>query len=239
MLKPGPLLNLTMNFESAVEVINRLLRTTQPPAFNSSWVRQNAPHVYRFIQKNIRTEIGGIDWDRITRALDHKLQKKWFASRRGRRSGCCKDKRAVEIILKKYGDKLYTFLSPADKRDRDIRDVISIALVRIAQRGNAVATQELIKLLRFTIDKWIEQYPRLSCWQGYDEMIQRRIEVCIRRYRYTGSFIWYLFRTLEYAGRGLRPIVAYSFDDFLYSGEKRRSDRVGQNAETGEIVVYR
>ncbi|MGC2062275.1 MAG: hypothetical protein WA610_04805, partial [Thermodesulfovibrionales bacterium] len=100
------------------------------------------------------------------------------------------------------------------------------------------AKREVIKLLRFTIDEWIGQYPKLSCWEGLDDMIQERIEGCIRRYRYSGSFIGYLFKTLEYAGRGIRPIVAYSLDDHLYSGEKRRGDKVGLNPETGEIVIY-
>lgn len=140
-----------MNFAVAVKTINRLLETIQPQTFCSTWIHQHAPHVYRFAQKNIRTEIGGIDWDRITRALDRKLQRRWNASRSGRRSKYCRDKKAVEIILKKYQDKLYTFLSPADKEDREVRDIISIALVRIAQAGNPDAKEELIRLLRFTV----------------------------------------------------------------------------------------
>ncbi len=227
-----------MNFASAVQAINKLLRTIKPRTFCSSWIRQHAPHVYRFIQKNVRAEIGGIDWDRITRALDHKLQRRWQPSRRGRRLEFFRNKRAVEIILKKYHDKLYTFLSPVDANDKQIRDIISIALVRIAQQGNVAAKQEISKLLRFTVDTWIEQYPKISCWQGLEDMIQARIEGCIRRYRYSGSFIGYLFKTLEYAGRGLRPIVAYSLDDDLYSGEVRRGDRVALNPETAEIVIY-
>ena len=206
-----------MDFPDAVKALNEVLRIMQPHTFCSSWIRQHAPQVYRFIQKNVRSEIGGIDWDRITRALDRKLQCRWQASRRGRRPECFRGKKAVEIILKKYHDKLYTFLSPADVNDEQIRDIISIALVRIAQRGNAAAKQEIIKLVRHTIDEWIEQDPKISRWEGLDDMIHERIEGCIRRYRYSGSFIGYLFKTLEYAGRGLRPIVAYSLDDRLYS----------------------
>jgi hypothetical protein len=218
-----------MDFTAAVKAINRLLRIMQPNTFCSSWIRQHAPHVYRFIQKNVRAEIGGIDWDRITRALDRKLQRRWQASRRGRRPECFRDKKAVEIILRKYHDKLYTFLSPTDANDEQVRDIISIALVRIAQRGNAAAKREIIKLVRYTVDEWIEQYPKISCWEGLDDMIQECIEGCIRRYRYSGSFIGYLFKTLEYAGRGLRPIVAYSLDDRLFSGEIRKVDRVALN----------
>jgi len=228
-----------VNFACAVNTINRLLNKIQPLTFCSSWIRQHAPHIYRFFQKNVRAPIGGIDWDRITRALDRKLQRRWQASRRGRHPECFREKRAVEIILGKYHNKLYTFLSPADAEDEQDRDIISIALVRIAQKGNAAAKQEIMKLLRFTIDDWIEQHPRIACWSGLDDRVQELIEGCIRRYRYSGSFTWYLFRTLEYAGRGLRPVVAYSLDDFQYSGEKRRSDRIAQDVETGEIVIYR
>jgi hypothetical protein len=212
-----------MNFISAVKTIDQLLRTIQPHTFGSSWIRKHAPHVYRFIRKNIRTEIGCIDWDRITRALDRKLQRRWRASRRGRRPECIRDKRAVEIILRKYQDRLYTFLSSADTNDERVRDIISIALVRIAQRGNAAAKQEIIKLVRYTIDVWIEQEPKISCWAGCDDMIRERIEGCIRRYRYSGSFIGYLFKTFEYAGRGLRPMVAYSLDDRSVSYQRQNA----------------
>ena len=64
-----------MDLDSAVKTINRLLIKKQPLTFNSSWIREYAPKIYRFIQKNIRREIGGIDWDRITRALDRKFRK--------------------------------------------------------------------------------------------------------------------------------------------------------------------
>jgi len=63
-----------MDFGSAVKSINELLRKKQPHTFNSSWIRGSDPHIYRFFQKNIRRENGGIDWDRITRALDRKFQ---------------------------------------------------------------------------------------------------------------------------------------------------------------------
>ena len=228
----------SMDFESAVKIINNLLIENRPATFNSSWVQECAPSVYRFIQKNIRTEPCGIDWDRITRALDPEFSKKWTAPHR-KGSKPYRSKVEVRIVLRKYHDKLYTFLTPEDKKDKYIRDIISIALVRIAQKGNVTARQEVVKLLRLTIDEWIEHCPKISCWRGYDQLIERRIEGCIRRYRYSGSFIGYLFKTLEYEGRGLRPIIAYSLDDPVCSGDKRRSDRIGQDPETGEVLVVK
>ena len=226
-----------MDFDSAVQFINNLLRKYNPHTLSSSWIRLNAPHVYRFLQKNIRSEIGGIDWDRFTRALDVKFQRQWITSwRKGLR--LYRDKTEVEIILHKYRYKLYTFLSPKDENDKNICDMISIALVRIAQKGNTIATQEIVSLVSFTIEQWIERYPQISRWEGYHDLIQKNIEGCVRRYRYSGSFMGYLFRTFEYAGRGLRPIISYSLEDSIYSGEQRRIDRIGQDPETGEILIY-
>jgi hypothetical protein len=221
-----------MDFPSAVATINTLLRTNQPPAFCSSWIRQHAPQAYRFIRTNVRTETGGIDWDTVTRALDRKLQRRWQTSRRGRPAKNIRDSKSVEIILNKYHDKLYTFLAPADAHDEQPRDIISIALVRIAQLGNASAKQEMTGLARLLIDSWIEQCPQLSCWDGRSDMIQDRIEVCIRRYRYSGSFIAYLFKTLELAGRGLRPIIAFSLDDHGYPGKAGRIERLSAAAHS-------
>jgi len=226
-----------MDFDSAVETINKLIIERQPHTFNSSWIRIYAPHMYRFFQKNIRRESGGIDWDRITRALDRKFQKQWIISRHNGTT-LYRSETEVNIILHKYDDKLYSFLTPADKDNNSVRDIISIALVRIAQKGNVTARQEIIKLVRFTIDEWIEHNPRISRWEGYEYLLQKSIEDCIRRYRYSGSFMGYLFKTLEYVGRGLRPIVVHSLDDSPYPGGRKRIDRIAQNPETGEILIY-
>jgi hypothetical protein len=220
-----------VDFDSAVKTINKLLIKNEPNTFNSSWIRAYAPQSYRYFQKNVRTESGGIDWDRITRVLDRKFQRKWITFRR-KGIKLYRNKKEVNIILRKYEEKLYTFLSPADKDDRDIRDSISIALVRLAQRGNIIAKREIIKLVRFTIDEWIEHNPRIARWKGYEYLIQKQIEGCVRCYRYSGSFMGYLFKTLEYAGRGLKPIIAYSLDDPICSGHKKRIDTIAQNPET-------
>ena len=198
-----------MDFNFAVKTINRLLREKRPLTFNSSWILKHAPNVCQYIQKNVRVEIGGIDWDRITRALDRKYHKKWKPSYRIN-STAYRNKSEVSLILHKYKAKLYAFISPADKNDEHVRDIICIALVRIAQNGNILAREEIMKLVRFTIDEWIESRPALSSWEGYESLIPHRIEACIRCYRYSGTFIGYLFKTLEYAGRGLRLKADYS-----------------------------
>ena len=208
-----------------IETMNTLLTKERPPKFNSSWIQRNAPHIYRFVQKRIRIDTGGIDWDLITRALHREFQKQWIAPSR-KKAKPYRKKAEVNIVLQKYHDKLYTFIAPLDKNDKYIRDIISITLVRIAQRGNISAKSEIIKLLSSTIDDWIEHCPKFSCWRGYDQMVKGHLERCIRRYRYSGSFIGYVFKTLEYAGRGLGPIIAYSLDNSLHPGKKKRIDRI-------------
>ena len=115
------------------------------------------------------------------------------------------DHAEVEAIFKKYHDKMYVFIAPSGKHDRRTRDIIGISFVRLAQQGNSLARQELIALIKFTIDNWIERYSFLSRWRGYEDEVQTQLEACIRRYRYTGSFVNYVFRTLECAGRGISP----------------------------------
>lgn len=150
-----------------------------------------------------------------------------------RRTGqnCIGIKPRLILFFAKYNGKLYTFLTPADKDNNYIRDIISIALVRIAQKGNLTAKREIIKLVGFTIEEWIEHWPKISRWKGYEYLIEKCIENCIRCYRYSGSFMGYLFKTLEYAGRGLMPIIVHSLDDSPYPGGRKRIDTIGQNPE--------
>jgi len=192
-----------MDFDYALEIISKLLKEKRPDTFNSSWIRKHAPNEYRFIQKNVRAEIGGIDWDRVTRALDQKFHRKWKPACRNK-SIRYSNKEEVRLILDKYRAKLYVFVTPADKNDEHVRDIICIALVRLAQKGNVLARGKIVKMVRFTIDEWIETRPTLSSWEGHESMIEKRIEACIRCYRYSGTFIGYMLKTLEYAGRGLR-----------------------------------
>jgi hypothetical protein len=192
-----------MRFSAVVVTLNNLLATNQPDVFNSSWVRKHAPNCYRLIQRKLRREFGGIDWDRLTYALDRKFQRRWFPGRTRRKFTEYEDVYELDAIMKKYRDKMYVFVAPLDEQDRQIRDVIGISFVRLAQKGNLLARRKLMDLVHYTIDDWLERYDFLSRWRGYEEDMQKQVVGCIRRYRYTGSFLNYLFRTLECAGRGI------------------------------------
>ena len=62
-----------MDFDCAVKIINELLIERRPDTFNSSWILRYAPRVYWFIQRNVRADVSGIDWDKVTRALDSRF----------------------------------------------------------------------------------------------------------------------------------------------------------------------
>jgi hypothetical protein len=202
-----------MDFDGIIQAINDILSTEHPETFSSSWIAKRAPRCYRYILKNVRTDFGTLDWDRVTRALEWKFQRRWTPRRRSHSFVRYRNHGEVKIILEKHRTKLYVFISPQDRADVRTGDLISIMLVRLAQRGNESAQQELMKLLGFTIDDWMDRYWFLSRWRGYEAEIRMQVERCICRYRYSGSFLHYLFRTLEYAGRRIRPVIAHPLDE--------------------------
>jgi hypothetical protein len=218
-----------MDFDAMIEAINELLSAEQPDTFSSSWILRHSPRCYRFIWKNVRTDFGAVDWDRVTRALEWKFQRRWTPGRNVRSCVPYRNCGEVKAVLKRYRTKLYVFVSPQHRSDRHTRDIISIMLVRLAQGGNESAKKELMNLLAFTIEDWIDRYWLLSRWRGYEAEIRTQVERCIRRYRYSGSFLRYLFRTLEYAGRGIRPLQAYSLDEPIFDGSVCRIDAIGQH----------
>ncbi len=204
-----------MDFGSAIATANALLGKYQPRIFSSSWIRTHAPRCYRFIRKNLRSELGGIDWDRFTYALDRKFQRRWTPARRKKNPVPYKNQSEVNSLLIKNRDKLYVFLTSRDQQDRRIRDVIAISFVRLAQSGNLLAWRKLLDLIRYTIENWIERDYFLSRWRGYEREMKEQVMACIRRYRYSGSFITYLFRTLQCAARGIRPARFYSLEQLV------------------------
>src|SRR5439155_5850097 len=104
-----------MDFSSVVETLNKLLARTQPDVINSSWIRTRAPRCYRFIQQNLRREFGGIDWDRLTSALEWKYQRRWRPLRTRKNRFQYEDRTEVETILRKYHGKMYVFIAPSGK----------------------------------------------------------------------------------------------------------------------------
>lgn len=204
-----------MNLEKAIRNINRSLTKKQPASFSPIWIKYRCKVSYQFIIKNIKTEFNNPDWDYIISQLERPNQKLWLKSRKKQKNSISaySDGNELEIILKKYNNKLYTFLARQNKDDKYICDWISIKLVRIAQKGNVLAKDKIIILLGYLVDQWIEYDHSLFSWKGYNELIIEHIEACIRRFRYAGSFLGYLYRTLEYSGRGLVPLEKFSLDD--------------------------
>jgi hypothetical protein len=227
-----------MNYEQAIKNINRSISKRQPSTFNPAWIRNCVRKSYDFISENIKTESDDIDWDQVVRCLGHDYQKLWLKkSKRKKKIQEYKDRAEVEAILEKYKDKLYTFLSQADKDDKRACDEISIRLVRTAQNGNVLARRKAIYFIKQLVDCWIETR-NLQHWRGYNDLIGKNIDRCIRRYRYSGSFIVYLYRTLEYAGRGLRPLEVFSLDECSPATERRKSDNLVYDPDTGETRLY-
>lgn len=228
-----------MDFDDVINMLNKILIDKDPISFNSAWILKHAPQCYRFIRQNIRTESGRIDWDRITCALQRKYQRRWFPKRNAKVVTFYENSSEVYAIIEKYRDKLYVFLAPSDQNDLKLRDMISISLVRLAQNGNILAKREALKLVQYTVDDWIDKYRFMWRWRGYEDYFPIQIEGCIRRYRYSGSFLHYLFRTLQCAGRGLKPIYTFSLDRPIASdSDKCWHEKVYKDFETNEIRLH-
>lgn len=208
-----------MTFAKAVRLLNTTLTEKQPSTFSSSWIYFNTPSVYHFVRVNYRTENDHIDWDIITQSLDRSFAKRWTRYRY-KQARLYKKRSDVDAVLERYKDKLYTFFAPASKEDKQIQDLMIIRLVRIGQRGNISAQEELVQWVTYVTDDWIDRYPQMYRWKGYEDEVPDKIRACIRCYRYTGSFLGYLFKTLEYSARGKPPLV--SLDDKIIDGAKTR-----------------
>lgn len=226
--------NRFADFDQAIRILNNLLRKEEPLTFNTSWVIARAPAVYRYIHKHVRTDNDDIDWDTVTHALDKSFQSRW----KGRRHGPKKqyeNQVEVDAVLKKLGDKMYIYIAAQGDEDRALRDRITVLFVRLAQKGNILAQQQVVMLVRCTVDDWIEKYFMLNRWSSYGEEIDDKIAGCVQRYRYTGSFFGYVFKTLYYSARYLHYV--YSLDKEVFPG-MTMADSLVQDAETGEVRVF-
>jgi hypothetical protein len=209
-----------MSFDEHIKILNDTLSKKNPSKFSSSWILQNAPRVYRYINKNIRTENDDIDWDRVTSSLDRSFCKRWMRYRQ-KSLKVYENKSEVDIILSKYKDRLYTFIAYATEEDKKMQSRMLISLVRLSQKGNVCAEQEVVKWITYITDDWIDRYPQMYRWRGYADEVDGHIKGCVRRYRYTGSFLGYLFKTLEYSVRSKPPLV--SLNDNIF-GDKTREE---------------
>ena len=224
---------------SVATIINKLLSRNPSAPFNSAWILKRAPQCYGLIRKHIRSDVGGIDWDRITYALEPKYQRLWRPQRK-RKSRPYRNSREIDLILNRYRHKLYVFVAPAGAADFRIRDQIAISLVRVAQAGNVLAKAKVVELVDYTIAGWLDNHGYISRWRGRDDDIRDQLEGCIRRYRYSGSFLRYVFRTLEYAGRGIRALQACSLDEPIATNSgQRRIDSVIHDPETNTVGFYK
>ena len=224
-----------MDFRECIKILNRTLREKNPKEFSSTWIVNHAPAVYRFIFKNVKSEIGQIDWDRVTVVLGRRYQHRWTRYRYKRRKEY-ENQTELERVLLKYDEKLYVFIATTNDSEMKLRHQITIALVRLAQKGNVLATKKLIELLRYIVDDWVDRYFFLRRWKVAESEIDGAITGCIRRYRYTGTFFGYLFKTMEYSANALRPV--YSLDDYVPGTEMRLAGIIGQDSESGEIKAY-
>ena len=207
------------SFDQVVRKISFQIEKKRPLVINEKWVKKNSPASFRFIIDN------DIDWDTITVNLDKSFQRKWNKGSKRKKYIQLRryeNQEELDRILNTHKEKLYTFVSRINKEDELICDRISILLVRLAQKGNTLAVTEIKNLYVFIIDKWLEESKPLKRWRGYENELVILLEKCIFRYRYSGTFIGYLYRTLQLSALALESLEGYSLDDISsFTGKAR------------------
>lgn len=215
-----------MDLEQAIKNIERSIIKRNPQSFHPNWIKYRCKVSYKYIVDNIKNEFNQTDWDLVISKLQRYNQKLWLKKKKRKRESVVlyEDEEELNVILNRYQEKLYTFISRESQEDKIICDWISIKLVRLSQNGNVLASDKITTLLRYLVDYWVEFDGSFFNWKGYNDLIDNHLNACIRRFRYAGSFIGYLYRTLEYSGRGLTPLKKISLDDFMFDDKKRVID---------------
>lgn len=207
------------SFDQVIRKINFHILKKNPPVINEGWIKKNSPMSYAFITEN------SIDWDTVTQHIEKSYQARWNkTSKRKRYANLIRyeDQNELNTLLSNYKDKMYTFVSKLSKDDELACDRISILLVRLAQKGNILAVAELKNLYIFMLNKWLEESKPLRRWRGYENEMIDLLEGCIFRYRYSGTFIGFLYRTLQLSALALEPLEAFSLDDIsVVTGKSR------------------
>ena len=168
-----------MNLEKAIYNINKSINKKQPKSFDEKWIKYRCKISYQFIVINIKTEFDETDWDQVISKLERWNQKLWMKGIKRATNELYVNENELNIILDKYKDKFYTFLTQQNKEDKDVCDLISIKLVRLSQKGNSLATNRTIILLSYLTNQWLECNRSLFNWKGYDDLIIKTINACI------------------------------------------------------------
>ena len=232
-----------VNFDRAIKVVSEHLISHEPQYFGPTWIIRHCPLAYRYFINRARTEIGDIDWDKITLALPKRYQRRWrhfqHLQRYHNPPKPYRNTTEVDRLLAPFQPKLYTIFAIQDKEDYIVRDLIAIRLVRLAQKGNVTAKENLLSLMTGLMEEWYDGNKYLRRWRFYPDLLQKITMGCISRYRYSGSFLRYLYRSLEYGSYGLRSLEAFSLDELLPGTERGLIDRVIQDLETGKIKIFK
>ena len=210
------------DFSTAIQKLNQCLKQKKPKIFNPFWMKVNAGNLYEYFSAFVQLPSGAIDWDFITVHLDKSFQKKWNPSFEYSDSYNCQ--KELNEILVGYQKEMHVLYVPQNNEEKIMQDRIIIQLVRLAQRGNSLAKEKVLDCASFVIYEWMENSKCMKRWKNYSDEIPSRVESCIKNYRYSGSFMKYLYMTFYYSSRGLRTTV--SLDQTVGRQNKKRMDYI-------------
>jgi hypothetical protein len=206
-----------------VEKIEKLVLKHKPYSIDEKWIRKHSRKSHKYILEN------NLSWDSITRLLDRSIQRKWNRKAKKKKVPESFNDYEVENFLSTHSKHLYVFVVFTNEQEFELCDYLSIQLVRMAQSGNICASETLLHLYEDIFLRWKENDKLIIRYRSYEEKIHEHFFGCVRRYRYSGSFIGYLKRTLQLQALTLPKIQTISLNT--------RSKLTGRELhETLEIV---
>ncbi len=215
------------DFSTAIQKLNECLKQKRPKIFNPFWIKIHAESIYEYFCENVQLPNGDVDWDYITIHLDLPFQKRWKYSVIV--SSAYENKKEINVVLACYQEKLYALYAPKNSEEKLLQDRIIIQLVRLAQKGNSLAKEKIIECMTFIIYEWMAHSQYMKRWNNYSSEIQTKIESCIRNYRYSGSFMKYLYMSFYYSAKGLHSTC--SLNERICKSKKERLDYIAQEEE--------
>lgn len=216
--------------KSALIELNDLIERENPKEISYRLIQRLNPNLLEFLRKNFRNKSGRIDWVFIVKNLNPKFRDRFIFPvnhNYNTPKESYEDMNEVDknlVDLKKY---LYTFIDTnpdSTGETNEKRNEICMILIDLAKKGNINAERELINLISYLADRWIEALPNFKVWDFHKDRLHETIRRCVYNYQPKGPFVGYVFKSLKMAALGLERVKEISFEDHINSrhGRSRR-----------------
>ncbi len=172
--------------------------------------------LYAFLLLNFKDVKGGVDWKLVSEQSGIDFDDKFLPPKNHKRSTPEQQYENNEEMQKAIGDNkkyLYTFLQSDPGREFEKRNEICTVLINLAKKGNKSAENEIINLISYLADRWVETIPNFEVWKYHKDRELEIIRRCIYNFEPKVPFVGYVYKTLKMASLGLERRTEIEYND--------------------------